>query len=66
MSNVEAPNMVINTGTLTDPTPEDNDYIRIDWSSKFTRGLPIDTTNAVGVQVIDGWGLVRPDLPELP
>ena len=60
------PNLVINTGTLTDPTPEDNDYIRIDWSSKFTRGLPIDTTNAVGVQAIDGWGLVRPDLPELP
>ena len=60
------PNLVINTGTLTQPTPENNKYITVDWSSKFTRGLPIDTTNAVGVQAIDGWGLVRPDLPELP
>jgi len=60
------PNLVINTGTLTDPTPEDNSYITVDWSSKFIRSLPIDDTNAVGVQSIDGEELVRPGLPELP
>ena len=54
--------LVINSGTITDPTPEDNPLVTVDWGSKFSRAVSIDTTNAQGVQTLDGEILVHPDV----
>ena len=54
--------LVINSGTITDPTPEDNSLVTVDWGSKFSRAVSIDTTNAQGAQTLDGEILVHPDV----